>query len=91
MQGTSYSELAAVGICECEQIKKILEQVWKKQEADSCSGKVLVLVRHADQFPVLMELLQKQGFSPQTLGGSPIMQSQSRCESITCLLLHTCI
>ncbi|CAK9194716.1 unnamed protein product [Sphagnum jensenii] len=59
-------------------IKKILEQVWKKQEADSCSGKVLVLVRHADQFPVLMELLQKQGFSPQALGGSPIMQSQSR-------------
>ncbi|CAK9194450.1 unnamed protein product [Sphagnum troendelagicum] len=59
-------------------IKKILEQVWKKQEADSCSGKVLVLVRHAHQFPVLMELLQKQGFSPQALGGSPIMQSQSR-------------
>ncbi|CAM6041219.1 unnamed protein product [Sphagnum compactum] len=59
-------------------IKKILEQVWKKQEADSCSGKVLVLVRHADQFPVLIELLQKQGFSPQALGRSPIMQSQSR-------------
>jgi hypothetical protein len=42
-------KLAAVGICECEQITKILEQVWKKQQdGDSCSGKVLVLVRPAD-------------------------------------------
>jgi hypothetical protein len=42
-------KLTAVGICECEQITKILEQVWKKQqEGDSCSSKVLVLVRPAD-------------------------------------------
>jgi hypothetical protein len=42
-------KLAAVGICECQQIIKVLKQEWKKQqEGDSCSGKVLVLVRHAD-------------------------------------------
>jgi hypothetical protein len=42
-------KLAAVGICECEQITKILKQVWKKQQdGDSCSAKVLVLLRHAD-------------------------------------------
>jgi hypothetical protein len=41
---TNYYETSS-----CGQITKILEQVWKKQqEGDSCSGKVLVLVRPAD-------------------------------------------